>query len=117
MIDVSDGLAADLGHLCDASGVDLRVEAELLPVAEVARQVARELGGDPLAWALAGGEDYELAFTAPPARVDALIAAVGRAGGTPVHVIGEILPHGEGRNLKQSDGSTTPLAADGWKHF
>jgi thiamine-monophosphate kinase len=117
MIDVSDGLAADLGHICDASGVGLRIDAADVPVSDIARQVARQAAGDPFAWALGGGEDYELAFTAPRDRVAGLIDAVRRVAGTPLHVIGEILPTGEGRTLMLADGSRARLTADGWRHF
>ncbi|HXX47863.1 MAG TPA: thiamine-phosphate kinase [Myxococcota bacterium] len=62
-IDVSDGLAQDLGHLARASGVGARVELESLPLAPALARAAARLRLDPLALALAGGEDYELLFT------------------------------------------------------
>lgn len=62
-IDISDGLAQDLAHLCRASGVGARVEAELVPLAPGAAELAQVLGCDALDCALAGGEDYELLFT------------------------------------------------------
>jgi thiamine-monophosphate kinase len=117
MIDVSDGLAADLGHICDASGVGVRINAKVLPVAEATRTVAAAARADPLAWALGGGEDYELCFTADPERVDRLVAAVQEATATPVSVIGEILPGEAGRWLRLADGAEVPLAPSGWDHF
>ena len=76
-IDVSDGLAGDLGKLCAASGVAGRIQSSRLPLAAELRAVA---GEDAVRYALAGGDDYELLFTVPPTRaaaVEALAAGVG----------------------------------------
>lgn len=116
MIDLSDGLASDLGHICEASDVGAVVDAGRLPVADDARQIAGRLGLDALALALTGGEDFELLFTAAPGAVERLRAAVGGATGTPVTVIGEIRPAGAGRRLVGADG-VTDLRAGGWDHF
>lgn len=116
-IDVSDGLAADLGHVCDRSGVGVRVDASRLPVASAARAVASAAGADALAWALGGGEDYELLLTARPDRADALAQAIRHATGTPVTVIGEMIPAAEGRRLVREDGTAVPLSPEGWRHF
>jgi thiamine-monophosphate kinase len=114
-IDVSDGLAADLGHLCERSGVGVRLEAARLPVSDATRAVADALGLRALDLALGGGEDYELLFTADPARVDALVNTVVRATGTPVAVIGTVTAARE-RVVVLQDGSAEPLAG-GWRHF
>ena len=63
MIDVSDGLGADLGHIASLSGVDIILEPDLLPVSDALRDYCDAAGLDPLAFVLSGGEDYELAFT------------------------------------------------------
>jgi thiamine-monophosphate kinase len=91
VIDVSDGLAADLGHVCDSSRVGVRIDAGTIPVSDAAAGVARAAGLDPFDWALAGGEDYELIFTAPGEQMERLIAAVLSTADTPVTVIGEIV--------------------------
>lgn len=117
MIDVSDGLAQDLGHICDASGVGVRVWAAALPVDEATRRVAAAAGRDVLELALGGGEDYELLFTARPDAADAIVAAVREATGTPVAVIGEVVPAEAGRRLVLPDGRETELAPRGWRHF
>ncbi len=87
-IDVSDGLAADLGHVLAASGVGAEIEAARLPLSSALRE-AVDL---PTAWrlALAGGDDYELAFTVPRQREDEVERAA-RAAGVPVTRIGRIV--------------------------
>jgi thiamine-monophosphate kinase len=116
MIDVSDGLSSDVGHICERSGVGVRLWAARLPVSPAARQVAGA-GGRP-AWqmALGGGEDYELCFTAPPGAAAPLAAAVERETGTRVSIVGEILTGSE-RRLVREDGTEVPLRAGGWQHF
>jgi thiamine-monophosphate kinase len=64
-LDVSDGLAQDLGHLCTASGLGAELELVRVPQLAGFAALSEKLGQDPLALLLAGGEDYELLFTAP----------------------------------------------------
>jgi thiamine-monophosphate kinase len=116
-IDVSDGLAADVGHLCDASDVGVRIDATRLPVAAATREVAQSADVDPSDWVVGGGEDYELLFTAAPDRMEALVQAVVSATGTPVTVIGEIVAADRGRELVMHDGTETSLDRSGWSHF
>ena len=102
MIDISDGLSTDLHHLCEESGVGAVIYSESLP---------RMPGPQSLEFALHGGEDYELLFTAPPReRVPAEI------GGVPVTRIGEITP-GKSIRIASADGSTKVLRARGWEHL
>ncbi len=115
-IDVSDGLASDIGHICEMSGVGVRIRADALPISEAARAVAGAVGGDSLEWALFGGEDYELLFTAPADRAGALARWVQEETGTPIAVIGEITPAQEGITLVRADG-IAPLRKGGWDHF
>ncbi|MFZ5768761.1 MAG: thiamine-phosphate kinase [Bacillota bacterium] len=117
MIDVSDGLAADLRHICDASGVGARLWADTIPIDAPTRRLAQAVGLDPLDWALGGGEDYELLFCVPPHGVEVIRAAVLGATGTPVSVIGEITEAGAGCRLVLSGGGEVPLSARGWTHF
>ncbi len=115
-IDVSDGLAADLARICDRSAVGVRLDAEALPIAAAAREVAAAAGREPLDLGLSGGEDYELLFTAPAARVAALVEAV-RGCGTPATVIGTLLPEAEGRTVRWASGVARPLGRAGYAHF
>jgi thiamine-monophosphate kinase len=103
MIDVSDGLAADLRHLADASGVG--VVLDRVPVAIGVSRVS----DDPEALALGGGEDYELVFAAPdPERVEATFAELGL--GVPLR-IGRCTDDPAERRLRDGD-----LPVSGWEH-
>lgn len=113
MIDISDGFAADLGHICDSSSVGVVVQSSALPLADV-----RGLGldGHILQYALSGGEDYELCFTIPPDRFEAAAAAVTEATGTKVTRVGEVVEAERGRVLL-IEGDEEPLLVPGWDHF
>jgi thiamine-monophosphate kinase len=116
MIDLSDGLVTDLGHIATESGVGARVDVDALPVSDPTRAAAAALGVDPLGWALSGGEDYELLFTAIPDRAADLAREVTQRTGTPIHRIGEIRPPGEG--VRFLDRSGRPRAVKpGFDHF
>ncbi len=116
MLDISDGLAADLGHLCDASGVGAEVDAGAVPVDSCAAIVARAAGRDPLDLALTGGEDYELLFTVRPDAVQTAMEAVQRVGGR-ARVIGQLTEPGAGMRVRDVGGQVRPLASRGWDHL
>lgn len=105
-IDLSDGLAQDLGHLCSASGVGATLRAAGLPRSAAARAACAGRA-DPWGPALSGGEDYELCVTVPPARLGAARRAAARAG-VPLTVIGEIT-RGRGVRVLGPDGRTLPV--------
>jgi thiamine-monophosphate kinase len=104
-IDLSDGLAQDLGHLCRASGVAAIIRAADLPRSAAGLAAAARLA-DPWKPALQGGEDYELCVTVAPARLAAARRAAARAG-VPLTVVGELV-RGRGVRVLGPDGRWRP---------
>ena len=119
MMDVSDGLATDLAHLCKQSQVGARLFAQDLPGIATLAAAARRTGSDPLRWAISGGEDYELLFTADPADRDHL-ARIAEDCGQSIFPVGTI-GAGAGVSLihKQEDGTCSEIAVayQGFDHF
>jgi thiamine-monophosphate kinase len=114
-IDVSDGLVADVGHLCERSKVDAEINADLLPVAAA----ILASGVDPAAVRaamLSGGDDYELAFTAPvAARAD--VHALASRLGLALTRIGAIVAGSQSVRVSDAAGAPVHLAAGGFDHF
>jgi thiamine-monophosphate kinase len=110
-VDVSDGLHADLAQLAHASGCGAELEVEALPVSAALRAAA---GGQAWRELLSGGEDYELCFSAPPARAEAVRAAA-LAAATPVTRIGRLVAV-PGIALRR-DGAVTQFSGTGYDHF
>jgi thiamine-monophosphate kinase len=116
MLDVSDGLAIDLGRLCEESVVGARVRRADVPIAAGVPELARMIGADPLDLALHGGEDYELLAAIPAAAAAQAGERLAERFGTPLAAIGELT---EERRLVavQPDGTETSLEPKGWDHF
>ncbi|WP_426688879.1 thiamine-phosphate kinase [Rhodanobacter ginsengiterrae] len=112
-IDVSDGLLADLGHICASSGVAAEIDAALLPRSSALMALYDEASA--LQFALGGGDDYELCFTVPAQRLVDVQADLSRLG-CGVTKIGRIV-EGEGVRVRGLDGAWMAIDHAGWEHF
>jgi thiamine-monophosphate kinase len=112
-IDISDGLVADLGHVCAASGVGAEIDVESLP----ASSALFGLCDAPTRHALqlAGGDDYELCFTAADAEAASLLGDLAR-GGCGATRVGRIVA-GYGVNIRDAGGNPVAVMRPGWDHF
>ncbi|AIF49271.1 thiamine-phosphate kinase [Dyella japonica] len=112
-IDVSDGLLADLGHICEESGLGAEVDAELLPRSPMLMASFDELAVRD--FALAGGDDYELCFTVPSAMVVDVQTDLARLGCGATR-IGRMV-EGAGVRVRDAQGQWLETTRHGWDHF
>jgi thiamine-monophosphate kinase len=115
LIDTSDGVATDLYHICQASGVGARLPAASVPVSPRVLTAAPALGRDPLNLALTGGEDYLLLFTAPPGTGERLGRGFSQAGLPGPLPLGHIIP-GD-RVLLDTAHGPLDISGQGYDHF
>ncbi len=115
-IDVSDGLSSDLAHILKASGKGALLKAANIPISKQLQRFCRYLDLDPLAYAVAGGEDYTLVCTVAPEHADAVAQAFERRFGQPLFNIGTITPSGR-LEIVSLNGETQLLDRSGWDHF
>ena len=111
MIDVSDGLASDLFHICHQSGVGAALYEDKLPIDHQTYQTAVDFKIDPITCVMNGGEDYELLFTIKQDDFDKL------KNHPDIHFIGYIQEQKKGINLVTKSDNVIPLRAQGWDHF
>jgi thiamine-monophosphate kinase len=110
MIDLSDGLSTDLSHVCEESGVGAQIETDAIPLASLGKTGRRV----DLRFALHGGEDYELLFTVPLARLGAMTHAIARGLG-PVTRIGSLVAGNGVRVFAR--GGVMQFSGAGFDHF
>lgn len=109
MIDVTDGLASDLLHICRLSGTCCRIFYSKVPIDYETTRAAEEFNIDAMTPALNGGEDYEMLFTIPLEMVDKIKMIPS------VKVIGHMTLSGSGNYIVGDDGSEVEITAQGWK--
>jgi thiamine-monophosphate kinase len=115
MMDISDGLATDLAHLCEESSTGAEVIKASLPVSANLEAAAAELQIPPLDWILRGGEDYQLLFTAAPKHQDTLRALVREKNEGEIFAVGRITA---GRGVFLLDGTkSSEITYQGYDHF
>lgn len=111
MIDISDGLASELFHICTQSNVGAFIEEKGVPIHDDTQLMALKFKLDPITCALSGGEDYELLFTIKPGDID-------RVRFLPdLYIIGDIVAQKDGIKLHTTGGNIHPITAQGWQHF
>ncbi len=111
MIDVSDGLASEIIHICKASNVGCKLYEEKIPIDPMTYETAREFGLDPTVCALSGGEDYELLFTVPQEQYDKVKNQLD------ISIIGYITEENAGCEMVSKSGHVHSLKAQGWNAF
>lgn len=114
MIDLSDGLSSDVGHICRESSVGVSIEAARIPISQAGRELAAADGRSPLDHALSDGEDFELLFTVDPSDREQLERL---DLGVEVSVIGRITEAAAGRVIVDQEGSPEPLEPGGYEHW
>ena len=116
LMDLSDGLVLDLQRLARESGVAIEIEAGRIKLPAGFADSARKVGQDPLRLALTGGEDYELVFTAPPKKWEA-VERLARKLKLPLQRIGKVRAGKPGVEVRDQDGKILPLSRGGYEHF
>ena len=111
MIDISDGLASEIMHICTKSGVGMNIYEDKIPIDQRAYDTALEFKIDPITCALNGGEDYELLFTIRQEDFEKLEKHPD------IHFIGYVQEEGKGINLITKGSQVVPIQAQGWTHF
>ena len=111
MIDVSDGLASEILHLCKSSGLGANIYEEKIPIDPMTYESARSFNLDPTVCALSGGEDYELLFTIKQSDFDKI------KNNPDISVIGHMTQSSEGAQLISKSGNQHNITAQGWNAF
>jgi thiamine-monophosphate kinase len=116
VIDVSDGLSSDIGHIAEESNVGIRLYSEKIPVSNNLIKFCARFDFDPVEYALAGGEDYTLLCTISPDKADHVAANYLKRFRNQLYQIGEITDSGK-MELILSNGQIRSFTPSGWDHF
>jgi thiamine-monophosphate kinase len=111
MIDISDGLASEIFHICKSSNVGCQLYEEKIPIDSQTYKTSMDFNINPTVSALNGGEDYELLFTISQNDYEKI------KNDPNITVIGHITKKDQGINLIGNGNTSTPLQAQGWNHF
>ena len=117
MIDTSDGLLGDLGHICEQSRTGVLLDLNKLPISPHLKEAALRLGLDPIQLALGQSDDYELIITCPQTAVEQIRWAISQVSNVIVTQIGQITEHAHGFRLLWPDGALEEVRPAGWDHF
>jgi thiamine-monophosphate kinase len=117
MIDTSDGLLGDLGHICDESGVGAVLYENDLPISQALRQFVEASGGETLGYVLKESDDYELMITCDPEHMAHIRNTVTGISHIPVTEIGNITANKGAIEIVGSSGNSRRMASSGWDHF
>jgi thiamine-monophosphate kinase len=117
MIDISDGLASEVHHICEASGTGARLYMEKIPISNNVQSIAEYIGKQPHDLALYGGEDFELLFTCQPDKVSLLAEEILKDSATPLTAIGQIVEISHSITIEDVSGKVIPLEPRGYDHF
>jgi thiamine-monophosphate kinase len=112
MIDISDGLASEVHHICNSSGVGADVWEHNIPVHTYTQKIADEFSEDVINYALYGGEEYELLFTLSDNDYEKLETLT-----SDVTILGRVTDKSKGINIVRENGEREPLQFNGWDHF
>jgi thiamine-monophosphate kinase len=117
MIDISDGFAGDMPHICESSKLGARIWVDKIPISETLAEFCHGARVDPLEYALAGGEDYELLLTLPKSELKNLMLEWPEEFDVPLFHIGEMDKSVDGILLLSEDGAEQPLDVRSFEHF
>ncbi|MFP3911888.1 MAG: thiamine-phosphate kinase [Desulfobacteraceae bacterium] len=117
MIDISDGLLGDLGHICTESGLGAHLFEAKLPLREPLQAFAQERRMRPYEAVLQESDDYELIITVPPQEARRFCSVIAEISGVPVHEIGTMTPKAGELTLSLVDGTRKDMGTAGWDHL